>query len=109
MLKVQIWAQKDDAPRQWLCPVSTVLAVWDTGCTKTLVSEDFADRLGLRMTNFPEGRAPKVCLGNSDTVTPVAGVEFLATKHTEGEDTSHVPRKRISALVLRNFPTTILM
>ena len=76
-----------------------------------MVSEEFADNLGLRMTSFPEGRAPKVCLGNSDTVTPVAGVEFWATKDIdmEGEDTSHVPRRRISSLVLRNLPTTILM
>ena len=40
MLKVQTWAQKDEAPKQWLRPGSTVLAVCDTGCTKTLVSED---------------------------------------------------------------------
>ena len=109
MLKVQTWAQKDEAPKQWLRPGSTVLVVCDTGCTKTLVSEDFADKLGLKMTSFPEGRAPKVCLGNSDTVTPVAGVEFWATKDMEGEVLSQVPRRRISALVLRDLPTTILM
>ena len=40
MLKVQTWAQKDEAPKQWLRPGFTVLAVCDTGCTKTLVSED---------------------------------------------------------------------
>ena len=47
MTKVQTWAQKDEAPKQWLRPGSTVLAVCDTGCTKTLVSEGFADKLGL--------------------------------------------------------------
>ena len=109
MLRVQTWAQKDKAPKPWLRPGSTVLAVCDTGCTKTLVSEGFADKLGLRMTSFPEGRAPKVCLRNSDTVTPVAGVEFWATKDMEGEAMGHVPRRRISALVLRDLPTTILM
>ena len=86
-----------------------VLAVCDTGCTKTLVSKDFADKLGLRMTTFPEGKSPKVCLRNSDTVIPVAGVEFWATKDTKTEDGSWVPRRRISALVLRDLPTTILM
>ena len=109
MLKVQTWAQKDEAPKQWLRPGSMVLAVCNTGCTKTLVSEDFADKLGLRMTTFPEGKSPKVCLGNSDTVTPVAGVKFWATKDTEVEDGRWVPRRRISALVLRDLPTTILM
>ena len=87
----------------------TVLAVCDTGCSKTLVSEDFADKLGIRMTSFPEGRALKVCLGNSDTVTPVAGVEFWATKDMEAGTENQVPRRRISALVLRDLPTTILM
>ena len=109
MLKVQTWAQKDEAPKQWLRPGSSVLAVCDTGCTKTLVSEGFVDKLGLRMTAFPQGKSPKVCLGNSDTVTPVAGVEFWATKDTKPEDGNWVPRRKISALVLRNLPTTILM
>ena len=35
MLKVRTWAQKDEAPRQWLRQGATVLAVSDTGCTKT--------------------------------------------------------------------------
>ena len=109
MLKVQTWAQKDEAPKQWLQPGSSVLAVCDTGCTKTLVSEGFADKLGLRMTAFPQGKSPKVCLGNSDTVTPVAGVEFWATKDTKLEDGAWVPRRKISALVLKNLPATILM
>ena len=57
--------------------------------------QDFADKLGLRMTSFPEVRAPKVCLGNSDTVIPVAGVDFWATKDMKGEVLSQVPRRRI--------------
>ena len=86
-----------------------ILAVCDTGCTKTLVSEGFADSLGLWMKAFPQGKSPKMCLGNSDMVTPVAGVEFWATKDTEMEDGGWVPRRKISALVLRNLPTTMLM
>ena len=58
---------------------------------------------------FPEGKSPKVCLGNSDTVTPVAGVEFWALKDIQDTQSGHCPRRRISALVLRNLPTTILM
>ena len=42
----------------------------------TLVSEAFVDRLGLRRSLLPEGRAPKVCLGNSDMVSLDAEVEF---------------------------------
>ena len=52
----------------------------NTGCTKTLVSEAFANELGLWKTRFLEGKSSKVCLGKSETVTPVAGVEFWATK-----------------------------
>ena len=78
---------------------------------KILVSEAFANELGLRKTMFPEGKSPKVCLGNSKTVTPMAGVEFWATKDTKGKDThsGQLPRRRILSLVLRNLPTTILM
>ena len=79
------------------------------GLQKTLVSEAFADSLGLRKTMFPEGKSPKVCLGNSDTVTPVAGVEFWAIKDTEDTNSGHLPRRIILASVLRNLPTTILM
>ena len=42
-------------------------------------------------------------------VTPVAGVEFWATKDMEVGTKNWVPRRRISALVLRDLPTTILM
>ena len=58
---------------------------------------------------IPEGKAPKVCLGNSDNVTSVAGVEFWAVKDIQDTQPGHCPRRRISALVLRNLPTTILM
>ena len=109
MLNVHTWAQKDEAPLEWLRQGSTVLAVCNMGFTKTLVLEAFADSLGLRKTMFPEGKAPKVCLGNSDTVTPVAGVEFWAVKDIQDTQPGHCPRRRISALVLRNLPTTILM
>ena len=61
------------------------------------------------MTAFPRGKSPQVCLGNSDIVTPVAEVEFWATKDTRSEDTVQVPRRKILALVLKNVPTTILM
>ena len=83
MLKLQTWPQKEDSPRRWLTRGSTVRAVCDTGCTKTLVSEAFADNLGLRKKWFQEGESPMVCLGNSEMVAPAAGVEFWATKDTE--------------------------
>ena len=106
MLKLQAWPQKDDSPRHWLTQGSTVLAVCDTGCTKTLVSEAFVDNLGLRKKRFQEGKSLKVCLGNSEMVTPSAGVEFWATKDTENSQYSdHPPRRKISALALRNLPT----
>ena len=81
MLKLQTWPQKEDSPRRWITRGSTVRAVCDTGCTKTLVSEAFADSLGLRKRWFQEGKSPMVCLGNSE----------------------------ILALVLRNLPTEQLM
>ena len=58
MLKLQTWPQKEDSPRPWLTRGSTVRAV----CT--LVSEAFADNLGLRKRWFQEGKSPMVCLGN---------------------------------------------
>ena len=61
MLKVRISAHKDEA----------------------LVLEAFINNLGLQKTMFPEGKAPKVCLGNSDMVTPVAEVEFFALKDVQ--------------------------
>ena len=53
-----------------------------------------ANKLGLRKTMFPEDKSPKFYLGNSETVTPIAGVEFWATKDTEdlvlgAEEPSH--------------------
>ena len=78
--KIRRLAQKEESPQQWLCKGSIVLAVCNTGCTKTLVSEAFANELGIWKTRFLEGKSSKVCLGNSETVTPVAGVEFWATK-----------------------------
>ena len=65
MLKIQTWAQKEESPQQWLRKGYTVLAVCNKGYSKTLVSESFADELGLRKIRFPEGKSPKVCLGNS--------------------------------------------
>ena len=76
MLKLQTWPQKEDCPRRWLTRGSTVRAVCDTGCTKTLLSEAFADGLGLEKIWFQEGKLPMVCLGNSEMMAPVAGVEF---------------------------------
>ena len=80
------------------------------GCTKTLVSEAFVDNLGLRRRWFQEGKSPMVCLGNSEMVAPLAGVEFWATKDTENSRYSErTPRQKISALFLRNLPTEVLM
>ena len=76
MLRVATWAEKDEAPSKWLHQGTTVLVVADTGCARTLVSEAFADRLGLKMNAFLGGRPRKVKLGNSNTVTPVAAVSF---------------------------------
>ena len=109
MLRVATWAEMDEAPSKWLHQGTTVLAVADTGCTRTLVSEAFADRLGLKMNAFPGGRPPKVKLGNSDTVTPVAAVNFWAVKDVEGAKPGEYPMRNILALVLRKLPTTILM
>ena len=110
MLKLQAWPQKEDSPRRWLTEGSTVSAVCDTGCTETLVSEAFADNLGLRKRWFQEGKSPMVCLGNSEMVAPSAGVEFWATKDTENSRYSErTPRQKISALVPRNLPTELLM
>ena len=66
MFKLQTWPQKEDSPRRCLTRGSTVRAVCDTGCTKTLVSEAFANNLGLRKRWFQEGKSPMVCLGNSE-------------------------------------------
>ena len=110
MLKLQAWPQKEDFPRRWLTEGSTVSAVCDTKCTKTLVSEAFVDNLGLRKRLFQEGKSPMVCLGNSKMVAPSAGVEFWATKDTENSWYSErTHRRKISALVLRNLPTEVLM
>ena len=83
MLKLQTWPQKEDSPCQWLTRGSTVRAICDTGFTKTLVSEAFANGLGLKKRWFQEGKSPMVCLGNSEMVALAAGVEFWATKDTE--------------------------
>ena len=110
MLKLQAWPQKEDFPRRWLTEGSTVSAVCDTECTKTLVLEAFVDNLGLRKRWFQEGKSPMVCLGNSEMVAPSAGVEFWATKDTENSWYSErTQRRNISALVLRNLPTEVLM
>ena len=109
MLPVSTWAEKDEVPSKWLCQGSTVIAVADTGCTKTLVSEAFANRLSLRMNVFPEGKALRVCLGNSDMVTPGAAVNFWAVRDLKDANPGEHPRRKISALVLPKLPTTILI
>ena len=74
------------------------------------MSEAFADKLGLRKKRFQDGKSTKVRLGNSEMFTPMAGVEFSVTKDTEySQYSNYPPRRKISALVLRNLPTTVLM
>ena len=46
MIQVATWSEKDDAPAKWLRKGISLMAVADTGCTRTLVSEEFVQRLG---------------------------------------------------------------
>ena len=71
---------------------------------KLLGLEAFTVGLGLRRSMFQEGRAPKVCLGNSDMVSPDAEVEFWAVQDALYPKPGQHPRRKISALVFRKFP-----